>query len=71
MRAFHECSTDRHVGFAVGPIPFSAIDRYARRYGYDDHDEFRVLLDMIRAMDREYLAIVNKPTKPTGGSANG
>jgi hypothetical protein len=31
-----------------------------RRYGYDDSKAFRVLLTMIRAIDNEFLAEVNK-----------
>lgn len=55
-RAFYELTTDRAVGFAVGPIPFAAIDAYARRYGVDDRDEFDRLRDLVRAADEAYLA---------------
>ena len=38
----------------IGPIPFSAIDRYGSRLGLDEDefDNFRVL---IRALDGAYL----------------
>jgi hypothetical protein len=55
FEAFWELSTDRDVGFGYGEIPASAIDRYARRHGFDDPDEFEMLRRAIRAMDREYL----------------
>jgi hypothetical protein len=38
-----------------GRIPFTAIDRYARRYGISEVDEFDRLKAVIRAMDAEYL----------------
>jgi hypothetical protein len=68
--AFWRLHGDRaHVttGFAVpmgavlieprpGRIPFSAIDRYARRYGIMG-SEFDLFLGIIEAVDKEYLAI--------------
>lgn len=38
-----------------GPIPWSAIDRYAERYGIDDLDEFERFRRFIRGQDRVYL----------------
>ena len=48
-RAFHELSTDRQIGMAVGPIPAAAIDR---------HGGGAFFRRVIRAMDRVYLAHV-------------
>ncbi len=39
---------------AEGPIPFSAVDRYARRYGIVETDEFDRLLTVVMAMDAEF-----------------
>ena len=39
-----------------GPVPFAAIDRYARRYGYEGA-AFDELLVLVTAMDEEYLAV--------------
>lgn len=60
--AFQELSTDRHSDSmgGVGEIPFSALDRYAERFGIGDPDEFERLRHLIRAMDREYLDVVQK-----------
>jgi hypothetical protein len=33
LSAFHELSTERHVGMALGPIPMSKIVDYLERYG--------------------------------------
>ncbi|MBS7741439.1 MULTISPECIES: hypothetical protein [unclassified Chelatococcus] len=60
LEAFNELGTDRPVGFGVGPIPFSSIDSYASRYGYDDAEGFELLRRAIRLMDAVYLAAVNK-----------
>lgn len=49
--AFHALAGDRHIGMGVGPIPFSAIDLYARRYGIADGDEFARFHALISAMD--------------------
>lgn len=38
-----------------GPIPFSALDRYADRYGIADIDEFEQFRVVIRAMDGAFL----------------
>lgn len=51
--AFNELSTDRAVGMAMGPIPFSGIDSYARRYGILDTDEFDRFRVLIRVIERE------------------
>lgn len=54
-RAFADLSTDRPVGMGVRPIPWSCIDRYARRYGIDDLDDFEAFLSLMRAMDAVHL----------------
>jgi len=53
--AFGELSTDRPIGFGRGPIPWSAIDRYAWRHGINDPDEHARFVRLIRAMDETYL----------------
>ncbi len=59
--AFWALSNDRQIGFGVlGPISFSAIDRYARRYGVAGTDEFDRLATLVRAMDGAWLERVNK-----------
>lgn len=53
--AWWELHTDRPIGMGVGPIPFSAIDRYADRYGVES-DAFEALRQLIRAMEGAYFA---------------
>lgn len=48
-------SADRSIGFAMGPIPFTAIDCYAERYGIEGIDAFERFHALIRAMDTAYL----------------
>lgn len=43
-------STDRQVGMSAGPIPFSAIDRFASRYELDRH-EFETLFRVVSRID--------------------
>ena len=47
--------TERAVGMAEGPVPFTGIDRFARRYGIDDLDDFETFVAIVRGMDAEYL----------------
>lgn len=49
--AFRELATDRAIGMGVGPIPFIAIDAFARRYRIEGVDEFERFLGLIRAID--------------------
>jgi hypothetical protein len=53
--AFWNLTTDRPVGFATGPIPWTAVDRYAARHRIDGADAFERFLAVIRAMDGAYL----------------
>lgn len=53
--AFYSLSNDRQIGMGIGPIPWSAIDRYARRFGIDGADEFDAFAFLIRSMDGAFL----------------
>lgn len=55
LAAFWEMSSDRHIGMTAGPIPLSAIERWAARNGFEDLEEFSVLVSCIREMDSEWL----------------
>ncbi len=61
---FWKLSTERQVGFGVGPIPASAIDRHVAGWGYEDAEAFEICM---RAMDGVYLMKVNgsKEDAPT------
>lgn len=58
--AFWDLGKDRAFGFGVGPIPWSAIDRYAQRHQIDDPDEFDRFNLLVSAMDREFTAWQNR-----------
>lgn len=60
MEAFNALSGDRQIGMGVGPIPFTAIDRYADRFGYSSSEDFSFLFTLIRAMDKTWLEIVER-----------
>lgn len=53
--AFTELSTCRPVGMGIGPVPWTAIDGYGRRYGFEG-DGFVYLVRMVRALDDAFLA---------------
>lgn len=54
LAAFWHLNSDRQIGFGVGPIPFSAIHRYADR-ALIETEEFWLLHDLVRAMDGVFL----------------
>lgn len=62
--AFWELTGDRPYGALglPGAIPFTAIDRYAARYGFDDKDEFARFHQLIRRMDAAFIAQMSERT---------
>jgi hypothetical protein len=59
--AFCELNSDRESGFGIGPIRFTAIDAYARRYGIVGIDEFEQFTADVRLIDRMFLDLIPKP----------
>lgn len=60
FEAWNALAHDRPLGQGfIGSIPFMAIDRYAERIGLNDPDEFALFARLVRAMDTEYVMIVN------------
>lgn len=57
--AFVELSTCRDHGLGAGPIPWTAIDRYAERNGFEG-EGYEYLLRMVRALDDAFLAHTRK-----------
>lgn len=66
--AFCELSTCRQTGMGVGPIPWTAVDSYARRNGFEG-EGFDYLLRMVRALDDTFVAYTR--AKQERESANG
>ena len=60
LDAWHMLSSDRPIGMAMGMIPFTAIDRYAARFWFNDPDDFARLVRIIHALDGAYLEHINK-----------
>ena len=62
LSAFWTLSGDRPLGAmgGCGPIPFTAIDRFAARSGVNAQDLFARLLHIIQALDRVYLRHVDE-----------
>lgn len=60
LEAWNALAYDRPLGQGfIGSIPFMTIDRYAERIGLTGPDEFARFARLVRAMDAEYVAIVN------------
>jgi hypothetical protein len=64
-RAFWDLNHDRSFGFGRGPIPFTAIDRYAVRFGHEG-EAFERLFMLIRALDAEFLTLTAPSPAPQG-----
>jgi hypothetical protein len=64
---FWRLSTERQIGFGIGPIPASAIDRHVSGWRYDDAEMFEFC---IREMDGVYMRRQNKTddSAPAAGS---
>ena len=58
--AFWRLSTERQSGMSVGPIPWSAVDRYYQRCIRMDFESFYAIMS---AMDREYITHSQKKDK--------
>ena len=66
MTAFERLSTERSSGFSPGPIPYSAVRRYALEEGIN----FYELWTVVEALDEQWRAGVAKAT-PNSGDGNG
>jgi hypothetical protein len=61
--AFNDLSSERAIGMGIGPIPYSAVRNYAAEFNIVDRDEFDYFYGIMKAMDTEYLTIVNSTEK--------
>ncbi|MCP4897720.1 MAG: hypothetical protein GY906_12170 [bacterium] len=60
--AFQDLNTCRTSGFGAGPIPWSVILDYSRKYEFDEEQE-EDLFYFIRVMDNEFLEHHSKKEK--------
>ncbi len=61
LAAFWKLSTCRNMGMGVGPIPWTAIDSWAVRHGYDsDEIEYETFIFLICEMDSVFLEYVKE-----------
>lgn len=74
FNAFNDLCSERQMSMALGPIPWSVIDQYARRYNLDS-ESYEVFKYLIRQMDITFIKFYNdkkpvssgKPTPNTRG----
>lgn len=70
--AWQRLRNDRqHAGMGGTPlgIPFTALDRYAERYGYRGATAFDDLVELVSALDDAYLTWWAEKNKPKEGGA--
>lgn len=68
-RAFWELSTDRDIGMAEGPIPWTAMNQWAIRYNIVNY-EFDRFVILIKGMDSVYIDHRTKQHKKKLSSAS-
>jgi len=70
MTAFHFLNRYRVVHFGgLGPIPIDAVIDYCRIHEIDGPEACRDMLDMVAAIDEEYLAWQREKDKDRGRGA--
>ena len=60
--AFYELGSERSIGFGEGPIPITAILRYAKHYDMTEEEESDLIF-FIQALDICYLKYRDKKSK--------
>lgn len=61
--AFQDLNSVRTAGFSIGPIPWTAVDRYAHRHELSN-EEFDLLWAIISHVDNTYLGLLNEKANP-------
>lgn len=56
-KAFSDLSSDRAIGMGLGPIPVTAMLRYAEFCGLDDVDAIERFRLIVSSVDAEYLTL--------------
>jgi hypothetical protein len=69
MKAFWDLSTERAIGFTIGPIPWQAIRLYASANGLPQY-MMRLFESVIRAMDEVYMQHAEETRKKSQSKAN-
>jgi hypothetical protein len=64
---FWRLSTERQIGFGIGPIPASAIDRHVAGWSYEDAEMFE---HCIRQLDGVYMRAQNGTESDAPAAAN-
>jgi hypothetical protein len=59
--AFWKLDSDRPIGMVAGRIPWSSIDRYARRFDITNDEDFHRFEYLIREMDDAWIVHHNPP----------
>jgi hypothetical protein len=55
VRAWFDLGTERSIGMAVGPIPWSRIVQWCRFYGLD-RDATGLVIHVVRQLDNDHAA---------------
>lgn len=64
--AFWDLCGDRQIGFgSLGPVFWTALDRWAERHGISDPDEFDRLLYRVRVLDDAWREAMKPDDPPT------
>lgn len=71
LECYNQLSTERAIGFSIGPIPWTSIMQWARMAGMDDADDIDDLAEVVWIADnmvQDHLR--KKPTSINPGAKN-
>lgn len=69
---FWELSTARGAAFStLLPIPWPAVDQYAKQYGFDDEIDYADFVYIIRQLDAEFLDVTRKQSANSSKATRG
>jgi hypothetical protein len=63
MTCWRDLCGERHVGMALGPIPWRAIIAWADRYGVAEDEQ---LVELVQTIDTEWLRDARSRTTAAG-----
>lgn len=66
LNAFFDLDSERTHGFSLSPIPWSAIFRYGKAYGFDKEQQ-EELIYFVRKLDQAHLNRLSKKQEAENG----
>lgn len=59
LQAFLDLDSSRSLGLSMGPIPWTAINEWAKRHEVEDQEDFDDLVYMVSRLDAQWVVMKN------------